>query len=204
LSIHDYAWPERPAAVFDKWSNPQRYMMLSGFVHVPALCQIETPYWLKLDLDAVATGHDDWVDPSWFKDNPAIVSQPWGYTKPADQMLKLDQWVDRYAEHLPILANQPPLNLVPKEGSSLVKHPRIISWCGFFSTGFTSLCSAMASTTCGRGRLPVPSQDGFMFYAAKRAGLPIHIAQMKSRGFEHHNGNAAVKAAVERSLGHAI
>lgn len=210
--LDTYAWPPEGCdrssflptnadLASQKWYDPQRAMMLSGFVHVPSLAQVDTAYWLKLDLDVIATGQDDWIDPKWFASAPAIVSQPWGYTKPPNQMLLLDQWVENYKEHLPSrLVDSPPLNLQPVPGSNLVKHKRIISWCAFFRTGFTSVCSACATVTCGRARLPVPSQDGYLWYMAKRRGEAIVTAQMKGRGFEHHNGNANVQRAVERVI----
>lgn len=189
------------AAAVDKWSNPQRAMMLSGFIAVAA-ATVQTPYWLKLDLDVVATGKDNWIDSHWFETNPSMVSHPWGYTKPPDQILKLDAWVERHKNKpgMSFLAAQPPLNLVPNPGSSMVKHKRIISWCAFFNTQFTKLCSSLARETCLPGTIPVPSQDGFMFYVAKRLGYEIPTVNMKRRGWEHHNGTANVRKAVERAL----
>ena len=182
-----------------KWDDHQRYKMLASFIHIPGRC-VETKYWLKLDVDTVATGHPHWIDDSWFDDRPAIVAQAWHYTKPADQMLRLDQWVTEHADKLPAWAGRPPLNLVPKEGSSLVKHKRIISWCGFFETGFTLLCSIAAEQTCGYGHLPVPSQDGFMFYCATRLGLPVRRIDAKSLGFEHWTTFENISKATHRAL----
>ena len=167
-----------------KWNNPQRCKMLAGFVHVPPVTVI-TRYWLKLDTDTVATGVDDWIDPGWFDDNPAIISQPWGFTKPPDQMLKLDGWVERCAKDLPMLSRCAPLDLRPNEGSSRVRHHRIISWCAFFHTRFTARAAGWAAKTMGAGMLPVPSQDGFLFYVAKRLGLGIVRTSMKKRGWHH-------------------
>jgi hypothetical protein len=185
-----------------KWENPQREKMLSGFVYVSSAC-VKTPYWLKLDTDVVATGMDDWIDPEWFKwyqGDPAIVAQPWGYTKPADQMLKLDEWVKRSGNDLHELNSFPPLKLVPNPGSEQVCHKRIISWCGFFSTDLSKVCVDYAMRTVGPCRLPVPSQDGFMWYVAERMGLPIIRSQMKSRGWEHWTTFENIEKAVERSL----
>jgi len=166
----------------DKWTDPQRYKMLAGFVYVPAV-HVNTEYWLKLDTDVVATGNDDWVDDRWFEGDPAIVAQPWGFTKPPDQMLKLDEWATKNGFNLRLTS--PPLNLIPKEGSDRVGHKRIISWCGFFSTSMTTTASCWAEWTCGVGKLPVPSQDGYLFYLAKRLGLEVKRVQMKKLGFEH-------------------
>lgn len=182
-----------------KWYNPQRYRMLSGFVHVPP-AYVKTPYWLKLDLDVIATGMPDWIDEQWFEGNPSIISHSWSYTKPAEQMLVMDNWIEENKDQLPAWSHQSPLNLAPKNGSSLVRHKRIISWCAFFSTEFTKLCSQAAERCCGEGQLPVPSQDGYMWYMAERAGFKIKRVNMKSRGWEHRSSTKNVRQSVERAM----
>lgn len=182
-----------------KWSGRQRYKMLAGFIYIPAAV-VDTPYWMKLDTDVVAVGEDDWIKPSWFDSSPVIVAHRWSFTKPADQMLRLDDWVANNQETLGLLADKPPLELRPKPGSSRVGHRRIISWCGFFGTQFTSDVAHMCQATCGRGKLPVPSQDGVLFYVAKRLGLCIERVNMKGCGWEHWHTNSNVRKAVERSM----
>ena len=183
----------------DKWTHPRRYMMLAGFVYVTAYL-VTTPYWLKLDTDVVATGNDDWIDPSWFVDDPAIISHPWSFTKPPDQILQLDKWVDGGGEKLAELKNYPALNLVPKPGSDRVGHRRIISWCAFFNTGFTKMCATMAATTCGSYKLPVPSQDGFMFYVAKRMEKNIIRTSMKKRGWQQWLTMGNIQRSAKEAL----
>lgn len=193
-NLHTVPWP--PGGVQyegnsgDKWSDPQRYKMLSGFVHVPGR-SVETKYWLKVDTDVVATGMDDWIDPAWFKGEPGIVSHPWSFTKPPDQMMKLDAWAgDSY--------DSPSLSLVPTPGSDRLSHPRIISFCGFFQTEMTKAVSARCVTTCGRGKLPVSSQDGVMWYHCMRSNLPIIRPRMKQLGWQQWNtmDNIRQNAAV--------
>lgn len=183
----------------NKWNDSQRCKMLAGFVYVPAmLCK--TAYWLKIDTDTVAVGRDDWIDPKWFDDDPAIVSHPWGFTKPADQMLDLDRWVEDNRGWMPALAAKEPLQLEPKPGWSRVRHKRIISWCAFFQTDFTRLCADCARNTVGDGLLPVQSQDGYLFYVAKRLGLGIERVNMKNRGWEHWSTNHNVRTHAAISL----
>lgn len=179
----------------DRFSNLQRYRMLSGFVHVPAQ-YVKTPYWLKLDLDVVATGCPDWINPQWFENSPAIIGHPWGYTKPPGQMIQLDEWVAESPVKLISLSSQPPLNLAPNPGSDIVRHKRIISWCAFFETEFTRQCSQFAEKSCGAGMLPVPSQDGFMFYVAKRLGRTVVRANMKSLGWSHCSSEKNMREAI--------
>lgn len=172
-----------------KFGNAQRYKMIAGFVHVPAAF-VTTKWWLKLDTDTVATGMDDWIDPSWFESEreTVIAAQSWGFTKPPNQMIELDDWIRKNLSYNPkffLLDASPPLNLFPKDGWSRVRHKRIISWCGFFRTDFTQWCSDLAESSCGRGKLPVPSQDGYMWYMATRARLEVVRCGMKSRGWQH-------------------
>jgi len=165
----------------DKWSNPQRAKMLAGFVHVPAIfCR--TPYWLKIDTDVVATGMDDWIAPEWFASSPDIIAHPWSFTKPPDQILKLDAWVEANKDKF-VLAGEP-LRIAPKPGADRVGHKRVISWCGLFKTAFTLIAHEFASVSCDRYQLPVPSQDGYLWYLAARTHPDgIVRVSMKNRGW---------------------
>lgn len=182
-----------------KWGSSQRYKMLAGFVHIPAAV-VKTKYWLKVDVDTVAMGMDDWIQEEWFEDEPAIVCHPWSYTKPPDQMLKLDKWVKDNKEKLRILAKEEPLNLIPKKGSDVVRHKRIISWCSFWRTAFTRMASYLACITCGSGKLPVPSQDGYLWYCAARLRLKIERPNMKNYEWAHRSSTKGIQGAVEEAL----
>lgn len=198
-------WPPHGIELYEgdpnnKFSNPQRYRMLSGFVHVAAK-HVETPYFLKIDTDTIASDMDDWIDESLFENDPAIISQKWHYSKPANQMLELDQWAeDNKLALSSCFGNTEPLNLVPNPGSSMVKHERIISWVGFFNTEFCKLCSKVCEDTCGVGKLPVPSQDGVHFYLAKRGGFKIVRTNFKSRGWIHRSSMKGIREAVQEAM----
>lgn len=180
----------------DKWSSPQRYKMLAGFVHLPGQL-VETEYWLKLDTDVVATGQDDWIDPKWFSSRPAIISHRWTFTKPADQMLRLDKWAKDKQVYFP----GPPLNLIPKPGADRLGHKRIISWCAFFDTDFTRRAGDLASSTCGAGMLPVQSQDGYLWYLAKRRHSGTYAVNMKSRGWQQWSTEPNIVKYAQKALG---
>lgn len=184
-----------------KFNHPQRYKMLAGFVHVPAQV-VNTKYWLKLDTDVVAVGKPDWIKDWWFDGGPTIIAHPWSYTKPPDQMLRLDQWVEQNKATLNpyLLPTKEPLNMVPNPGASLYHHTRIISWCGFFNTNFTKEAAQDASNACGLLKLPVPSQDGYLWYYAQRMGYSIRRVNMKELAWEHWGTEFNVRSAVERSL----
>lgn len=177
-SLPDAVWD---LGIKDRWHDPVRNRMLSGFVHVPAQ-MVETRYWLKLDTDTLAKD-DQWFPKDLLESNAQIIAHPWGYTKPGDQIEKLDKWGNR----IPELKNYPELGLRPNPGSSMVRCKRIISWCGFFSTEFTKDVRQMCLGSCGRDRIPVPSQDGLMWYVAKRSGAHIVRCNMKKLGWDHVN-----------------
>ena len=185
----------------ERWFNPQRQKMLSAFTHVPAT-HVSTPYFLKLDVDTVAVGMDDWIDERWFEGEPAIVASPWGYTKPANQILELDEWVSQ--KQVRRLKEYPALDYKPNPGSDLVRHKRIISWCGFFNTQFNQFCSEIAEENCGTGQLPVPSQDGFLGYCAERLHKPILRVPMKSFGWKHLSTLKGIREAIKESEGDQI
>jgi len=183
-------WPYLPGAQFkgdgsSKWENPQRNKMLCGFIHVAAK-HVRTPYWLKIDCDVVATGRDDWINPDWFVGKPAIVAHRWTFTKPPNQMDLLDQWVDDNQDILIYFRDTKPLDLHPKSPESeRLSHKRIISWCGLFQMDFTWLCAGASVATCVPLNMPCPSQDGFMFYMAKRLGFSIMATNLKKLGWQH-------------------
>ena len=179
----------------DRFGDPHRVMMLSGFVHVPAAF-VKTPYWLKIDTDAIAVERDDWIDPTWLDGKNAIVSHGWGFTRPPGQMLDLDKWVREECNGFDIALTEP-LNLIPEPGADRLRHKRITSWCSFQLASFTKRCAYVAESTMGRGHLPVPSQDGYSWYVATRLGLPIVTTSMKKRGWAqwHTDYNVRVHAA---------
>ena len=143
----------------------------------------------------VATGYDNWIEDFWFEDNPAIIAHPWSFTKPPEQMLRLNQW----ASTLPVLGMPVP-GLVPTPGSDRLAHQRIISWCGFFNTEFTRKAAGLANLACGIYQLPVPSQDGYLWFMAKWLGWPIVRASMKNRGWTQWSADFNVKRYAEEAM----
>jgi hypothetical protein len=182
-----------------KWTNRQRHKMLAGFVYVPAIA-VETPYWLKLDTDAVATGQEDWIDPTWFEGNPAIVSHPWGFTRPPNQMLQLDDWVGKHYERMPLFHGTQPLKLAPKPGEDRLNHKRIGSWCAFFRSDFNRACAKAAQDSLGPCQLPVASQDGFTFYCATRLGEKVVRPSMKRHGWTCFSTEGNIARVVQKSM----
>lgn len=185
-------WPppgvEYQATRPDKWGNPQRHKMLAGFVHVPA-AHVVTPYWMKIDTDVQGCRSDIGVNIQ-LENAPAIIAPAWGYTKPADQMERLDAWALQNHDILPPhIANGPPLGLKAPPGATKLVHPRICSWVAYFNTAFTKVAAHCAAITVGSGKLPAPSQDGYLWYLANRAGLSITKVNMRHCGWSltHHS-----------------
>lgn len=168
------------------WEMPaaesQREKMITGFVHIPAR-EVQTPWYLKLDTDAVATGPGEWIKEHWFAPGPrgrtaVMVSSKWSYSKPHDVIELLDRW----AEGVRRLRRYPPLNLIGSPEKNRVRHRRIISWIFFCQTQWTR---EVAGWLGPNGRLPHPSQDTFLFYCNKRMRRRIVRERMSKYGWKH-------------------
>lgn len=188
--------PQSEILLWNLADAEQREKMLNGLVFAAAR-QITTPWYLKLDTDTIALRSAEWIDLSWFLPDdkgqfPSLISCPWGYTKPADAIERLDAWGDTH----PQLASFPRLNLSPRPGAELVVHPRIIGWCFFGRTEATQGAAALCAE-----RLPVPSQDTFLWYVAKRRGELIRRIPMKRYGWDHVSGCRRLRRLCDYALG---
>jgi len=161
---------------------PQRERMLTAFVH--ASRHVKTPWYLKLDTDCLAVAPGPVYRDEWFENDPVIVSSPWSYSKPADAIQRLDDWGDT-------LFRTPRLDIPVAPGANKVKHKRIISWCMFGQTAWTRRALALA----GGDRLPVPSQDTFLFYVAARTGHLVNRVRMKHHGWAHASNRCRLAEA---------
>jgi hypothetical protein len=143
----------------------QREKMITGFVHISAT-EVTTPWYLKLDTDTMATREGPWLEPAWFNPDshgrlPVFIASKWPYTKPRYAMDLLDDWGDS----IPPLSEHPRLNLPYSSESNVIRHQRIISW---FFIGNTEWTRAVYRWLGPEKRLPLPSQDTFLFYCAAR------------------------------------
>ena len=168
------------------WEMPaaadQREKMITGFVHIPAR-EVQTPWYLKLDTDAVATGPGPWIKDEWFQPGrrgrmATMVSSKWSYSKPYDVISRLDAWADKVRR----LRRYPGLNLMGSPERNRVRHRRIISWLFFCRTDWTR---EVAGWLGADGRLPHPSQDTFLFYCAKRMRRRIVRERMSQYQWSH-------------------
>ena len=110
----------------------QRDRMLSGHVWIPGL-MVETPWYCKLDTDAIAQRESEWPKPEWFQQetlgplgafgqSPVVVAPGWTYSKGINFTDRLDDWSDK----VPELAVRPRLN-IPHEPDQLRVGPA--RWC---------------------------------------------------------------------------
>lgn len=189
---------EHPDLRFLPWrmagARNQREEMITGFVHVPAR-EVTTPWYLKLDTDALATGPGEWIKPGWFSADdrgrlPVFVSCSWHYSKPRYVIDLLDDWGD----HVEALAGRPRLNLPYSSAGDRVLHRRIISWIFFGNTAWTRRVAGWVDPD---GRLPFPSQDTFLFYCARRMGCRMIRERMSEHYHWTHLNFARLKARVQ-------
>ncbi|MCE9531545.1 MAG: class I SAM-dependent methyltransferase [Planctomycetes bacterium] len=172
---------KRKLICWDQIGLPKKEKMASALT-LGAVSQINTPWLLKLDTNAVAVTQGEWLQPEWFHPNeqnesPVFVASPWGRTKPAEWLNRLENW----AETIPDLSTFPRLNFSIPNGASAFRHPRMASWCFF---GNTAWCRRVASW-CADDRLPVPSHDTFHWYCAKRRGDFFRCVPMVEFGWRH-------------------
>tara|TARA_R110002072_G_C7976780_1_gene535572 strand:- start:7242 stop:9077 length:1836 start_codon:yes stop_codon:yes gene_type:complete len=181
------------------WEMPeaenQREKMLTSLVRVAAE-RVETSWYLKLDTDVVAVNNSEWLEPEWFTADedgrlPAFVSSPWGYTKPAEAIDRLDDWGDTIAE----LKKHSRLELAQGDKPDRVNHARIISWCFFGNTAWTKQVTSWVN-----GRLPVPSHDTFLFYCAERRKDHYRRYRMAKCGWEHISHFRRLKAKCDEVM----
>ena len=195
---HRLEFLEHPRKRLVPWRMPgvsQREKMLTSLVRAVAL-HVTTPWYLKLDTDTVAAGPADWLQPGWFEPDeasrlPVFISQPWGYTKPADAIERLDDWGDT----IPALQQYPRLNLPVSPGSSRVRSRRIISWCFFGNTAWTEEAASYCS-----GRLPIASQDTYLWYCAARSQQFYRAFRMTSLGWRHIHRRRTLEAACRTAM----
>ena len=173
----------------------QRERMLTSLVQA-APQAVQTPWWLKLDCNAVAMRRADWIPHEAMAREPAMISSPWGYTKPWTWMPTLDDWADGCEE----LKRFPRLNIYPKKVPPFmdrVHHRRIISFVCWVNTGWSRRAASFAGN---RIRLPVPSQDTYHWYCAVREGHEVVRINQKRLGWGHVSRLSSVQRLAKEAL----
>jgi hypothetical protein len=171
-------WPTAGGAPKHNYES-QRECMLSGHVWVPGT-YVETAWYMKIDTDVLALGKSDWLQDKWFAEDengkpPVYIAPPWHYTKGVNYLGRLEEWGDRS-----MLCGFPRLNIEHDPTHLRVRHKRMCSWVSYYNTVFTRRLCNWLGESVGNGRLPVPSQDTTMWYAAARGDRFHRLVNMKS------------------------
>ncbi len=159
------------------WSAPggNRESMLTAFVKlVPQI--VETPFWIKLDADCAAS-EGARLFPEIGDGEYDVVGHRWGYTKPGAWLRTLEDWGDN-ALGSPRLFTEKELSAADR--AIRYRHERIQSFVCRYRTAFTREAAALTGE-----RLPVPSEDTYHWYVAKRLGRPILRVNAKQWGLRH-------------------
>ncbi len=189
----------RPATLV-KWNPPeniyssQREKMLTAMFVLPPR-HVKTHWYVQIDTDAYALNDMQWIESEWFNGDTVIVSNPWGYTKPANTIELLDDWGDT----IDGLKEYPRLDLPYKADSSLIRHSRIISWIIFCDTGWHKNIMKFLPNE-EYTLLPFPSQDTCLYYCATRMKRGVIRYKFKRYGWGNHNRISKLKIACKKIM----
>ena len=166
------ASPSRLGAGRDRWSH----------AYICTVAEtVTTPWYLRLEPEAVACRFEPWLRPEWFRPNEqgrsfVFASHAWGYTKPADALAQLDDWADGIRG----LQQHEPLRIPFDSREPHLRHAAISSWIFLGNTEWTKELVEYAPA-----QLPCGSHDTFTLYCALRRRDPFIRCQMKSLGWDH-------------------
>ena len=159
----------------NKYQN-QREKMLTALTILPPRL-VKTEWFLKIDTDTYAINDSEWIQDDWFKDDVCFVTNRWGYTKPANALETLDNWAD----NIEGLKQHPRLDIPYNPDWSRVCHKRIISWLFFCRTEWAKKATSFIENE----KLPIPSQDTYLWYIATRLGHKYRTVRFKHFGWQH-------------------
>jgi len=178
------------------WSFPQadnhREEMLSAFVFGTAE-HVKTDYWLKLDADSFATNDK----PLYSEDMKkyAYCGHKWSYSRP-QHIKELDKWAKGHWRRK--LKNAKPMMDEGRVDGRRFYHntKRTISFIQLHKSKFTRFCVSLLKEK----KLPVPSQDTFMFFVCNRFDPHLGgVANFKrNHGFTQGNSRRPVSELIEK------
>lgn len=178
--------------------QPVGLQWLDALIRLPAE-RVRTPWYLKLDPDAIAQGDAVWPLGSWFQPSelgrePVLIGSCWGYTKPASALSRLDDWGDTVAP----LKHHRRLNLPFDPHADRIKHDTLSSWCCFINTAWTRSLAGLLEENP-----PVTDHARVLCYVATRQEEPVVRIQMKQHGWDHSfsRGPAAIQRECRKLLG---
>jgi len=178
------------------WSFPEakdhREEMLSAFVFGTAE-NVKTDYWLKLDADSYATNDKPLYEEDMKKF--AYCGHRWSYSRP-DHIRGLDEWAAGHWRRK--LKNAGPMIKEGRTEKNRFYHntKRTISFIQLHKLKFTKFCVSLLRER----RLPVPTQDTFMFFVCNR--FDPHLGGVanfkKNHGFTQGNSRRSVSELEEK------
>jgi hypothetical protein len=155
----------------------QRERMLSAITYASGRRDIiQSPKVLKLDTDTAATDQLHCFTEAWIEGDPVIAAPRWGYTKPGHWIDSLDCWA----------AIACPSGGRPERtmAGQIAKSKRIISYAMLGDVSFIAEALRLAGD-----RLPVPSQDTFLWYVAEMLGRRVNRLRPPDVPWRHFGGN---------------
>lgn len=168
---------------------PQRARMLTALTTMPHE-HIDTPWFLKLDTDAVAVG-DIRIPQAVVSGDMVLAAPKWGYTKPATMMTTLAEWTLLIPEFYGQERRLPEYRV---DGLK-AKYPRIISYFCWVNTAWSK---EINERYLPDGKLPVPSQDTFLWHMTRIREEPALRLSGPDRDWcVHKTGLDRIRAAVE-------
>jgi hypothetical protein len=169
-----------PNVTLVPWSFPiaddHREEMLSAFVFGTAE-NVKTDYWLKLDADSFATNDKPLYDDKMKQ--YAYCGHKWSYSRP-NHIKELDKWAKGHWRRK--LKKAGPMMEEGRVDGRRFYHntKRTISFIQLHKLKFTKFCVGL----CKERRLPVPTQDTFMFFVCNR--FDPHLGG--TANFKRHHG----------------
>jgi hypothetical protein len=155
---------------------------------------IETPYWLKIDCDTIATGPGPPLT-DFIEGVESIAASPWPYSKPVDSITRLNDWYGA-------VTGEPPLEGVQyrPEGHSRERerayYPRVIGWITIVNTAF----SRRVAEFLVNHPPPFISHDTLLWYLAERWGTPAKKIKFRNFGWDHRLGLRSIKERVNEVM----
>lgn len=162
----------------------QREKMLSGHVYVSL--KVDTEWFLKIDVDAIAVEAQEWPKVEWFEDDVVLVGPSWGYWRSKGSKYTLVEWCEILEDFGDRHFGTPRMNWVDQIGSwdhrkgpKLRDKNRWVSWLAFQRTSWVRDMADRFAADYGPGMLPVPSHDTSLWAAARRSGAKTRQVGVK-------------------------
>lgn len=154
------------------WDS-HREKMLLAYVWGPMY--VDTPWFLKIDTDAIATKKtDSFIKAEWFEGDPAFISNPrYRISFTLKQLPHLEAW----ASGIESLKGLP-----TPDYKALKLAGKPIKVCSWFMFGN---CRWFQWVAMNCPKMPVPSQDSFHSYVAMKSGSKWAPVNFSKLGWDH-------------------